>query len=94
MSVSFSKMLPPVPVDAETIRQIKAKAKETRLSQADVVRQSLRLGLPQLEISAPMPRRRPKCLDWIDQVPPLDISARDIKKLLKERIAKRNGFDR
>jgi len=85
-------MLPPMPVDSNTIREIKAKAKKTRLSQADVVRQSLRIGLPHLEISAPARRRRPKCLDWIGEVPPLKISVRDVKRLLKSRIAKRHGL--
>ncbi len=85
-------MLPPMPVDSNTIREIKAKARKTRLSQADVVRQSLRIGLPRLEISAPALRRRPKCLDWIAEVPPLKISVRDVKKLLKSRIAKRHGL--
>jgi hypothetical protein len=94
MSVSFSSILPPVAIDSETIREIRAKAKKTRLSQADVVRQSLRIGLPQLEISAPPKKHRAKCLDWIDQVPPLKISARDVKKLLKSRIAKRHGLHR
>jgi len=88
-------MLPPVPVDADTIRAIKREAKKARLSQADVVRQSIHLGLPQVaRVHSPEEKRRPKCLDWLDDYPLSPVSARDTKSALKERIARKNGLHR
>ena len=79
------------------MREIKAKAKKTHLSQADVVRQSLRLGLPHVEILAPaasQSKRRPQCLDWLHEYPAAKISARSVKKVLKQKIAAKNGLHR
>lgn len=96
MSGSNSHMLPPLLVDSNTIRQIKAKARKIHTSQADVVRQSLRIGLPRVDIFSPNARqnRRPKCLAWLDDYPAAKVSARDVKKVLKQKIATRNGLHR
>ena len=91
----FTNMLPPVPVDADTIRAIKREAKKSRLSQADVVRQSLNLGLPQVARLHSTPgRRKPRCLDWMDDYPLSPVAAKDTKAALKERIARKNGLHR
>lgn len=88
-------MLPPLPVDAETVRAIKREAKKVRLSQADVVRQSINLGLPQVARAHSLEeKRRPKCLDWLDDYPLSPVAARDTKSALKERIARKNGLHR
>ena len=95
MASGFTNMLPPVPVDADTMRAIKREAKKTRLSQADVVRQSIHLGLPQVARSyATEEKRRPKCLDWLEDYPLSPVAARDTKSALKERIARKNGLHR
>lgn len=91
----FTKMLPPVPVNADTMRAIKREAKKSRLSQADIVRQSLYLGLPQIaRAPATDEKRRPRCLDWLDDYPLSPIAARDTKSAIKERIARKNGLHR
>jgi hypothetical protein len=95
MAVGFTNMLPPLPVDAETVRAIKREAKKVRLSQADVVRQSINLGLPQVARAHSLEeKRRPKCLDWLDDYPLSPVAARDTKPALKERIARKNGLHR
>jgi len=95
MAVRFTNMLPPVPVDADTIRGIKREAKKARLSQADVVRQSINLGLPQVARAHSLEeKRRPKCLDWLGDYPLSPVAARDTKPALKERIARKNGLHR
>jgi hypothetical protein len=38
----------PLAIPADMHREVKRAAKETRLSQADVMRQSIRFGLPRL----------------------------------------------
>ena len=49
----------PVPGSADLSRDLKATAAETELSQADVIRQALKLGLPALRARlGPKPRRR------------------------------------
>ncbi|HXC35864.1 MAG TPA: hypothetical protein VNV43_08310 [Candidatus Acidoferrales bacterium] len=88
-------MLPPVPVDAETMRAIKREAKKSRLSQADIVRQSLQLGLPQVARAASTEeKRRPRCLGWLDEYPPSTVAARHTKLALRDRIARKNGLHR
>jgi len=88
-------MLPPVPVDSDTIRGIKREAKKARLSQADIVRQSINLGLPQVaQAYSREEKRRPKCLDWLGDYPRSPVAARDTKLALKERIARKNGLHR
>ena len=88
-------MLPPVPVDADTMRAIKREAKKSRLSQADVVRQSINLGLPQVgRARSTEEKRRPRCLDWMDEYPLSPVAAKDTKAALKERIARKNGLHR
>jgi hypothetical protein len=96
MAARFPNMLPPIPVDAETIREIKALAKKTRLSQTDVVRQSLRLGLPRLETTAlaSVQKRRPKCFDCLDEYPASEVAAGGINRRLKSLIAKKNELHR
>jgi hypothetical protein len=91
----FTNMLPPVPVDAETMRAIKREAKKSRLSQAAVVRQSLHLGLPQVARAySTEEKRRPRCLDWLDEYPLSPVAAKDSKSELKDRIARKNGLHR
>jgi hypothetical protein len=48
--ISFFYMSSPIPVSMpdELIKSVRAAAKETNLSQQDVIRQSVRLGLPRL----------------------------------------------
>ncbi len=88
-------MLPPVPVDADTMRAIKREAKKSHLSQADIVRQSLNLGLPQVARAHSLEeKRRPRCLDWLNDYPLSPVAARDTKSALKERIARKNGLHR
>ena len=88
-------MLPPVPVDEDTMRTIKRQAKKSRLSQADIIRQSLYLGLPQVaRAHTPEQKRRPRCLDWLDDYPLSPVAARRTKSALKERIARKNGLHR
>ena len=78
-------MLPPVPVDADTMRAIKRQVKKTRLSQADVVRQSIHLGLPQVARGHSVEeKRKPRCLNWLDDYPLSPVAARDTKAALKE----------
>lgn len=85
----FTNLLPPVPVDADTMRAIKREAKKSRLSQADIVRQSLCLGLPQVaRAHSTEEKRRPRCLNWLDDYPLSPVAARDIKTAFKERIAR------
>ena len=88
-------MLPLVPVDTDTIRAIKREAKKSRLSQADIVRQSINLGLPQVaRAHSREEKHKPKCLDWLDDYPLSPVAARDTKSALKERIARKNGLHR
>ena len=88
-------MLPPVPVDANTMRAIKREAKKSRLSQASIVRQSINLGLPQVARAQSLEEKhRPKCLDWMDDYPLSPVAARDTKAALRERIARKNGLHR
>jgi hypothetical protein len=80
MAVGFTNMLPPVPVDADTMRAIKREAKKSRLSQANIVRQSINLGLPQVARAySPMEKHRPKCLDWLNDYPLSPVAARETK---------------
>ena len=95
MAARFTNMLPPVPVDSDTMRAIRREAKKSRLSQANVVRQSINLGLPQVARAHSLEeKRRPKCLNWLDDYPLSPVAARDIKSSLKERIARKNGLHR
>lgn len=95
MAVGFTNMLAPVPLDADTMRAIKREAKKSRLSQADVVRRSIHLGLPQVGRGhSAEEKRRPKCLAWLDEYPLSKIAARDTKAALKEKIARKNGLHR
>ena len=88
-------MLPPVPLDADTMRAIKREAKKSRLSQADVVRQSIHMGLPQVARAHSLQeKRRPKCLDWLGDYALSPVAARDTKSALKERIGRKNGLHR
>ena len=88
-------MLPPVPVDADTMRAIKRQVKKTRLSQADVVRQSIHLGLTQVARAHSVEeKRKPRCLDWLDDYPLSPVAARDTKAALKEWIGRKNGLHR
>ena len=88
-------MLPPVPVDGDTLRAIKREAKKSRLSQADVVRQSIHFGLPHVaRVRSTEEKRRPRCLDWLEDYPLSPVAARDTRSALKERIARKNGLHR
>jgi len=95
MAAGFASMLPPVPVDAETLRAIKREAKKSRLSQAAIVRQSINLGLPQVARTQSLEaNHRPKCLNWLDEYPLSPVAARDTKSALREWIARKNGLHR
>jgi len=88
-------MLPPVPVDADTMRAIKREAKKVRLSQADIVRQSINLGLPQVaRAHSREEKHRPKCLDWLGGYPLSPVAARDTRSALRERFERKNGLHR
>ena len=83
----------PIPVDADIAALVSAGAKATGLKKADVMRQGLRLGVPALvhRLTAPSVTRRPKCLEYLDEYPDANISAKDAKKALREKLALKYG---
>ena len=83
----------PIPVDADIAELVKNGAKATGLKKADVMRQGLRLGVPVLvqKLAIPNVSRRPKCLDYLDEYPDATIDPRDLKKALREKLARKYG---
>lgn len=83
----------PIPVDAELRETIEQAAKTTGLTQADVMRQGLRHGVPVFvrrmqEFTQQGP---PIDLGFLDKYPKANISAKDVKRALKEKLAKKYG---
>ena len=65
----------PIPAEPELKRMIVAGARSTRLSQADVMRQGLRIGVPELVRRLRGPRR--PLVEYLDRLAGLPVPARD-----------------
>jgi hypothetical protein len=66
----------PIPVEREIKQMIVSGAKSTRLSQADVMRQGLKIGVPELVRRLRGPRR--SLTDYLDKFAGLPARARDV----------------
>jgi hypothetical protein len=83
----------PIPIDGELAQMIEQAAKQTGLKQADVMRQGLRHGVPRFleRMRAATVQREPKSLAFLDDYPKSPVAARDYKKALREKLAKKYG---
>jgi hypothetical protein len=83
----------PIPVDAELRETIENPAKATGLKQADVMRQGLRHGVPAFvrRIQEFTRQGPPVDFSFMDKYPKAKISAKDVKKALKEKLVKKYG---
>lgn len=66
----------PIPVEPEIKRLIVSGAKATKLSQSDVMRQGLKIGVPELVRRLRGPRR--PLTDYLDKFAGIPVRSRDL----------------
>ena len=78
----------PSPLNDELEAAIREAAEATDLAKSDVMRHGLRLGVPLVvaQFKTKRNRRRPACLDYLDDFATAPVTARDAKAYLRKKL--------